>query len=256
MKFLLLISIFIFSNLVFAQEKLVVEYESRMEFDVEAFEKNMDFGDVKVAKDEILNALKESMTRPSYYSLALTQDESEFKYVEKITNEQPSEGRVRIEMSSGGRGTTYKSLKENISLRTEDSYNKNFIIRDSIKNYDWKISRESKEILGYEVRKAETVMDSTKNVTAWYAPKLPYKNGPAEYQGLPGLILEIEIADNSDDEKRKYIFKAISLNVDSKKEKIERPKKGKEVSVKEFDNFLKEQSDKWNEMHAGGVDKD
>lgn len=252
LSFLLLIS----SLTLFAQEKLVVEYESRMEFDVEAFEKNMDFGGSNVSKDEVMQALKESMTKPSYYQLTLTPDESEFKYVERISNDQPKEGRIRIEMSSGGRGVTFKKLSENLSLRTADAFNQNFLVKDSITNYNWKISKESKEILGYEVRKAETIIDSTQNVIAWYAPKLPYKNGPAEYHGLPGLILEIETTDNSDEEKRKYIFKAISLKVDSDKKPIERPTKGKETNSKDFDKFLKEQSEKMKEMYGGSVDKD
>lgn len=238
----------------FAQDKLIVEYESRMEFDIEAFEKKIQVGGVN--KEEVVQALKESLLRSNYYSLVLTPDESEFQYIERITNDQPSEGRVRIEMSAGGRGVTYKNLKENLSLRTEDTFNQKFLIKDSLKEYEWKISRESKEILGYEVRKAETTIDSTTNIVAWYAPKLPYRNGPAAYHGLPGLILEIEVMDNSDEEKRKHIYKAITINVDTKKEQIKRPAKGKEVNSKEFEAFVKEQANKMKEIFSGGVDKD
>ncbi len=238
-----------------AQDKLSVEYEHKMKFDIEAMEKNLSIGsDIKVAKQEVMDALKDAMEKESYYILLLTPTESEFKYTEKIRNDQPSEARVMI--SFGGRSTTYKNLNENISLRAENAWNKNQIVRDTLKAYDWKISRESKEILGYEVRKAETQIDSTKSAIAWYAPKLSYKNGPLSYQGLPGLILEIEIKDDSDEEKRTETYKAISISVDSKNTPIERPKKGTIVTPKEFEAFLKEQSDRMKNMYEGGVDKE
>lgn len=239
-----------------AQEKLIVEYESRMEFDAEAFEKNVSVSGAEIAKQEIIDALKESMKNPNYYTLRLTPSESEFRYIEKVSNDQPSEGRVKIKMVSGGTGVTYKNLNEKISLQSQESWNQNFLIKDSLQNYDWKISKESKEILGYEVRKAEARIDSTKTAVAWYAPKLPYKNGPENYQGLPGLIMEIEISDNSDEEKRKFIYKTVSVNVDNENKPIERPKKGKEISAADYEKFNKEQSEKMKEMYGGGVDKD
>ncbi len=243
------------SSFSIAQDKLSVEYEYKMQFDMEEMEKNLSFGgDVKVAKQEVLDALKDAMEKPSYYLLLLAPTESEFKYTEKIQNEQPNDARVKI--SFGGQSTTYKNLNENISLKAENVWNKNFIVSDSLKTYDWKISRESKELLGYEVRKAETKIDSTKTAVAWYAPKLSYKNGPLSYQGLPGLILEIEVTDNSDKEKRTETYKAVSISVDSKNTPIERPKKGTTVSPEEFEAFLKEQSDRMDKMYEGGVDKE
>ena len=256
MKSLYKLILLFVSILAFSQEKLIVEYESRMEFDAEAFEKNLSVSGGNVAKQEIIDALKESMTKPNYYKLTLTPNESLFEYVEKIENEQPSDSRVKVKMYAGGNGILYKNLSEKLSLNQQESWNQKFIVSDSLETYNWKISKESKEILGFEVRKAEAKVDTAQTAIAWYAPKLPYKNGPESYQGLPGLILEIEISDHSDDEKRKSIYKAISLNVDNENEPIERPKKGKEISSADFEKFNKEQMEKMNKMYEGGVDMD
>ena len=212
--------------------------------------------DYKVSKQEMINALKESMLSPSYYLLNLTPTESEFNYIEKIENNQPSEGRLKIRMAVSGNGTLYKNLNEKISLRSQDFAHKKYIIADTLQNINWKISRESKEILGYEVRKAEAQIDSANTAIAWYAPKLSYKNGPDNYDGLPGLILEIVVSDNSDDEKRKSIYKAISIKVDNNPSPIDRPKKGETVTQKQFDAIIKKQQEKYKDMQGGGVDKE
>ena len=72
--------------------------------------------------------------------------------------------------------------------------NKTYLIKDSLKNLDWTITKEKRNIAGFDVLKATTTMDDKykTEVTAWYAPKLNFKNGPDEFWGLPGLILEIE----------------------------------------------------------------
>lgn len=244
---------------VFSQDKLVVEYESTLEFDVSksfimtstslGSESTTNIG----ANKELEQKVKEAMTKPNYYTLTLTPQESDFRMVEKVENEQPTGG-MMIKMAPSS-GITYKNLKENIILESNSSFNQDFLITDEIKTYDWKISNESKEILGYEVRKAEAVVDSTTNLIAWYAPKLTYKNGPDVYGGLPGLIMEIEVnSDSPDRGKRKFIYKAISLEVPKDKKVIERPKKGKKISNADFDKWNQQQMDKMKEMYGGGVE--
>ncbi|MFA7687331.1 MAG: GLPGLI family protein [Moheibacter sp.] len=236
----------------FTQERLVVEYESIMEFDMAFFESKISETSGGNTK-EIVNAFKDEMKKSKYYLLQLTPDESEFTYVEKINNDQPQEGRVRVEM--GARGIFYKNLKDGITAETVN-YPKEYILRDSIRQYDWKITRESKEILGYEVRKAEAVVDSTKALTAWYAPKLVYKNGPAEFGSLPGLILQLEETKDSEDEKATQIYTAISLKIVDEKKPIQFPKKGTIISKKDYQSIMDAEMKKMQDMYGGGVDTD
>lgn len=241
-----------------AQDKLMVNYESRMEVDADAMMKQFSANSTSnVDVKQFEKAILESMTRPTYYHLRIDQNESVFQQEERIQNEQPKEpGGVRVVMYGGGTGILYKNLQEQQSLRSQDAFSKSFLIQDELKKYDWKISKESKEILGYEVRKAEAKIDSTSSIVAWYAPKLPYKNGPAEYQGLPGLILELEESRLMDDSSEKTIFLATSIEVDKNQEPIKKPTKGQAVTQEEFQDFLKNRSEKMKEMHQGGVDRD
>lgn len=251
-RFIILIAILTCPSL-FSQDKLKVEYEMFTKMDAEGVKVFVDGGGI--SQQQIEKAVKDAGERPSYYDLTVSADESIFEYKEKVDNQQ-NEEKSNFYISFGSKGKYYKNITENLSLRETNSWNKDLIVKDSLKDYDWKITRETKEILGYEVRKATSTKDSA-TITAWYAPKLTLKNGPEDFWGLPGLILEIEnIQHNKNGGKQTQTYQAIALNVATDKDKIERPKKGKLLSPKEFDEFNKEQMEKMKDMYGGGVEKD
>lgn len=71
----------------------------------------------------------------------------------------------------------------------------------------------------------------TTNVTAWYSPQIPISQGPLEYWGLPGLILEVNVGNTT------MLCSKIVINPDEKL-KIEAPQKGKEVTKKEYKSII------------------
>lgn len=96
----------------------------------------------------------------------------------------------------------------------------------------WKIQKETKKIGRYNCFKATTeIIVNTKGrkqlITVWFTPNIPISLGPLGYDGLPGLILELEV------HKKIYYVKKITLNP---KEviKIEEPTNGIIVTEKEY----------------------
>tara|TARA_Y100000385_G_scaffold251432_1_gene274158 strand:+ start:152 stop:1018 length:867 start_codon:yes stop_codon:yes gene_type:complete len=71
----------------------------------------------------------------------------------------------------------------------------------------------------------------TTNVTAWYSPQIPISQGPLEYWGLPGLILEVNVGNTT------MLCSKIVINPDEKL-KIEATQKGKEVTKKEYKSII------------------
>ena len=69
---------------------------------------------------------------------------------------------------------------------------------------NWKIERDTKEILGYKCRKA-TCRFRGRDYEAWYAEELPIPYGPYQFRGLPGLILELS------DTNKEYVFNIVGL---------------------------------------------
>lgn len=73
----------------------------------------------------------------------------------------------------------------------------------------WKISKDSKEILGYKTYLATTTYAGRK-YEAYFTPQIPVQDGPYKFVGLPGLILEIF------DEKKDHHFLAVGISNEKK----------------------------------------
>ncbi|MEM7185113.1 MAG: GLPGLI family protein [Bacteroidota bacterium] len=77
-------------------------------------------------------------------------------------------------------------------------------------------------------------------VTAWFTPQIPIGNGPGEYAGLPGLILEMNI------DRTTILCSKIVLNP-NEAETISPPDSGKEVTREEYNKIVKEKMDEMRE---------
>jgi len=114
--------------------------------------------------------------------------------------------------------------------------NKDEANKDEVK----KDSTDKKETL---FRAIETPKEI--EITAWYTLDVPISQGPGEYWGLPGLILEVNAG------KTVILCSKIILNAEEK-EIIEEPSKGKEVSQEEYNTILAEKMKEMSERFQGG----
>lgn len=86
--------------------------------------------------------------------------------------------------------TIYKGYQDNELILAEKVFQYELKYKQDLKQIDWEIQPENKEILGFSVQKA-TGNFAGRNYIAWFAPELPFSDGPYKFSGLPGLILEI-----------------------------------------------------------------
>jgi GLPGLI family protein len=72
-------------------------------------------------------------------------------------------------------------------------FEKTYLTSDSLKKLNWKISGETREIAGFECKKAiATILDSVV-VVAFYTDEITPSTGPLGFNGLPGTILGFAI---------------------------------------------------------------
>lgn len=78
------------------------------------------------------------------------------------------------------------------------------------------------------------------SVTAWYCPEIPINNGPGEYWGLPGLIMEVS------DGRTILLCSKLVMNTKEKAEIIA-PKTGSKVTQKEYDDIVAKKMEEFME---------
>ncbi|WP_040281242.1 GLPGLI family protein [Psychroserpens damuponensis] len=238
-------------------------------------------------KKQIADRMKSMLEKT--YVLNFNTSESTYKEEEKL--EAPGAGgggRFGGMMSSFTGGSQYKNIKESLILQEQEFFGKQFLVKDSLPQLEWKLGSETKQIGQYTCFKATTTKpvdemdfmsmrrrggrgndekkegqdtaDTTKNdssnifdsvevpkfviVTAWYTPQIPVSTGPGEYQGLPGLILEVTA------DKTVILCTKIVMNPQDK-ETIDRPEKGDVVTRSEYNQIMKDKIEEMREMYGG-----
>lgn len=184
------------------------------------------------------------------YTLKFNGHESVYKKEEKLEAPNPIQSGIQIKINEGS-DVMYKNIKENRYVNQTEIFGKIFLIKDSLQNLPWQLIGETKNIGEYTCFKAEfedeyttqTLTDKgemetetkPRTTTVWYTPQIPINNGPMHFNGLPGLILEVNEGDLT------LVCTKVILN--PKNEVIiEEPDKGKSVSQLEFDEIQEKKS--------------
>ena len=87
----------------------------------------------------------------------------------------------------------YTDLDKSSAISQKQVFEGLFLVSDSIKKFDWKMEAETREIAGYECKKAVTRICDSVVVVAFYTDEIIPSAGPETFNGLPGMILGIAI---------------------------------------------------------------
>ena len=229
-------------------------------------------------KKQIMERMR-SMFEKTYI---LTFDKVSSIFKEEEVLEAPGQRGFGMWGNSFSAGPQYKNVKTQQFIQDQEFFGRQFLITDSLQKLDWKLGTETKQIGQYMCMKATatktvdefdwrsmrrrdrnnqdkaTKTDSTKTtsvsdeievpktieITAWYTLQIPVNQGPGEYWGLPGLILEV----NAD--RTTILCSKITMNPQQKIE-IEAPEKGKVISRTDYNATVKKKMEEMREMYRG-----
>lgn len=199
-------------------------------------------------KKQIMNRLKGRLEK----SYILTFNKEESLYIEEEKLDAVS-GATDSWGKNFTQGKQYKNVKEVNLTQVQEFYGKKFLVKDKLQKIKWEIGTETKQIGNYlcvkakaliptedltwysfswgKLRKKDSSMQKMSIVEAWYTPQIPVNNGPSEYWGLPGLILEVST------EGTTLLCYKIVMNPQEKIE-INPPKKGTKVSKKDYEKMV------------------
>ena len=102
--------------------------------------------------------------------------------------------------------------------------------------FNWQLTGDTATVCGYKSQKA-TCNFGGRSWVAWFAPELPYSDGPYKFNGLPGLIVKIS------DTRNHYVFEMTELQKPGAELMIDIEDKNYIVTTKQgffraFDSFI------------------
>jgi len=226
-------------------------YKSKRKIDIKLDSTQVDTGMHK----KMMEMLKKQFEKT--FVLTFDKDESVYKEDEKLGKPKGPSNMEMVMINTGGSDILYKNTKEKRYTNQNDVFGKIFLIKDNLEKLDWKLGGETKNIGIYTCYKAtlkreievfeggisinnDKDLDETKKtapkmkeitITAWYTPKIPVNNGPGNYHGLPGLILEVN------DGTETIICNKIVMNPKNNIA-LKEPSKGKVVSQAKFETII------------------
>ncbi len=89
--------------------------------------------------------------------------------------------------------TILTKLDSGTSVTQKHVFNEMFLISDSIRKINWKITPEIRKINGFDCRKAVGRVFDSIVVIAFYTDEIVPSGGPECFTGLPGMILGVAI---------------------------------------------------------------
>jgi GLPGLI family protein len=233
----------------------------------------------EVQKKQMADRMRGMFEKP----FILTFDKQASIFKEEEVLEAPGQSGFRGWWSSFSSGLQYKNIKTQQFIQDQEFFGRKFLITDSLQKFEWKMGTETKQIGQYLCLKATTIKEvdefdwrsmrgknrgkkdqeksktdatETKSVTedievpktiavtAWYTPQIPINQGPGEFWGLPGLILEI----NAD--QTTILCSKIVMNPEQKIT-ISAPEKGRVISREDYNATVKQKMEEMRDMYRG-----
>lgn len=242
MKKLILYGLLLLSSFGFAQESIVVEYIFEAKLNYEKLDS------ITRSKGKQNNFSIKSV--PNLIKMIVTKNESTSYPISKLVN-QSNQNTI---VTGNTKSIYYKNYVENYYLDETNSIFGHYVIKDSLRKYDWQITNETKKIKDYNVIKAIAFLKG-KKLTVWYAPDLPFQAGPRLINGLPGLILEAYYPLGNETDTY-HVFIADKIYSPKKKDIIEKPDaKVKTVSSLEFDQIKADKRKQINEDLSNKIER-
>ncbi|HEY4110130.1 GLPGLI family protein [Puia sp.] len=127
--------------------------------------------------------------RTSYFDLYFTGNRSLYKPGRESDDKQtaffwqpPAQDNVVWSDLVNGKGVSRKNVFEQA-----------FLVQDSLRRIKWKITDETRNIVGFNCRRANAIIMDSIYVVAFYTDEILAEGGPESFTGLPGMILGVSL---------------------------------------------------------------
>jgi GLPGLI family protein len=141
--------------------------------------------------------------------------------------------------------SAYTSLTDGSYVEVREFLGRNFRIQSDPPSFAWRLTGEQASFLGYPVFQAVAEHEGT-SLEAWFTPDIPVSAGPAQYGGLPGLILTLAV------DSSRVTYTATAIDTVSAVGKVAPPTDGSKVSREEYNKIVAEKTAEAARARRGG----
>jgi len=145
----------------------------------------------------------------------------------------------------------YNDYAAEIFVQQKSVFGDTYILTDSLIKIDWKMTNETRQIAGFNCRKAVGKLFDSVYVFAFYTDEITVSGGPMGLHGLPGMILGVTIPRMfSSWIATKIELNGVNYNI------INAPSKGKKKKAKELqETAIKVTKDwgSWGQQEIWGI---
>lgn len=139
-------------------------------------------------------------------------------------------------------------VESNTLSLQRDVFEETYLIQDSIRKFDWKITGETREIAGFECKKAVTKVCDSVYIVAFYTDQIIANAGPESFNGLPGLILGLAVPRLAST----WFATKVEMTTPTTKE-LTPPQKGKKVNWKKLYVDMNKAMKDWGKEGARNI---
>ena len=215
--------------------------------------------------DEVSQMLPK--TRTDKFELTFGNNQSLWKHIdEEEGNDEFGGNGMRINLVGPGQNDiVFNDFEKDRKIEQREMFDKKFIVADSIRKLNWKLTGETQTILGHICQKAtaqniarrmQMTMDNgkmerkevidTSLVIAWFTADIPVPAGPEVQGQLPGLILALDMNNG------RMVYKAVEISPKADLASIKEPAKGKKVTPAEFNEERDKMMEEMQKNNTGG----
>jgi len=105
----------------------------------------------------------------------------------------------------GQRYQIYKQYNSGKQIYIDNILADSYKFEEDLHLFDWQINADTTTICNFKTQKA-TCEFGGRSWIAWFAPEIPFSDGPYKFNGLPGLIVKVH------DTRNHYIFELTAFN--------------------------------------------
>ncbi len=174
--------------------------------------------------------------RTSVFELQYAENQSVYKAKEEeqdITNDNGG-NRVLIRIGGSPEDISYKDFRSQKLTDFRDFMGTQYLISGNANNLIWKLEDGTKNILGYNCKKATSKNSRGNEIVAWYTEEIQVPSGPDQFCGLPGMVLGVDV------NKGESVLTATAIDKKVDIKDIKEPTKGKKISYEEYAKIVRE----------------